>query len=86
MIAEQIGAGSCIRAFLRIEYLSRPISQIQSSCRMHEWTRFTESESYLEYGDTIAERRALRPQQLDALDAIFAGKRAQASPAKSGEF
>jgi para-nitrobenzyl esterase len=41
------------------------------------WPSYREQESYLEYGDRTVVRQHLRPQQLDALDAIFVERRAR---------
>jgi para-nitrobenzyl esterase len=40
-----------------------------------KWTRYASGESYLEYGDSMVLKEKLRAPYLDALDAIFAGKR-----------
>jgi para-nitrobenzyl esterase len=41
-----------------------------------KWTRYASGESYLEYGDSIVQQEKLRSQYLDALDGIFAARRA----------
>ena len=42
-----------------------------------KWPRYTAGESYLEYGDSIVQKEKLRSQYLDALDGIFAVRRAR---------
>jgi para-nitrobenzyl esterase len=42
-----------------------------------KWAPYASAESYLEYGDSMAQKQKLRPQYLDALDGIFAAKRAR---------
>jgi len=44
-----------------------------------KWTAFASGESYLEYGDSIVQKSKLRAEYFDALDAIFAAKRASVS-------
>ena len=41
-----------------------------------KWAPYSSRESYLEYGDSIAQKQKLGPQYLDALDPIFSAKRA----------
>jgi para-nitrobenzyl esterase len=44
-----------------------------------KWTRYASGESYLEYGDSTVHKEQLRSRYLDALDGIFAARRAPAS-------
>jgi len=41
-----------------------------------KWTRYASGGSYLVYGDSIVQKEKLRSQYLDALDGIFAARRA----------
>jgi len=43
--------------------------------KLPKWPAYRERESYLEYGDTVTVKQALRPTQLDALETIYQEKR-----------
>ena len=45
-----------------------------------KWTPYASGESYLEYGDSIVQKQKLRAQYLDAVDGLFAARRAASSP------
>jgi para-nitrobenzyl esterase len=44
-----------------------------------KWARYASGDSYLEYGDAIAQKQKLRAPYLDALDLVFLSKRSRGS-------